>query len=87
MLRKPFCTLLQASKEVSGSNNTIMKYQNLVNTYQIPKRKEKPVVLPGKENGAVVEMKIKEHTVKKGGTKRLASDCEICVAKKQKTMV
>ena len=66
-----------------------MKYNNLMNACKIPRIAEiKKTVgaLPGKENGAIVDVKGKEVAGKRG-MKRLSTDCDLCAAKRQKTMV
>ena len=73
------------------SCNGIMKYKNLTNACKIPriadiKKSAKVGTLPGKENGVITSAKSKEHAGKRG-VKRLSSDCDLCTAKRQKTMV
>ncbi len=68
-----------------------MKYNNMINGYKIPRTGEikhtgNLGVLPGKENGTAVEVKGKGHAGKRG-VKRVSTDCDLCTAKKQKTMV
>ncbi|XP_028396423.1 uncharacterized protein LOC114520372 [Dendronephthya gigantea] len=81
--------IIAGPKETFASSNTLMKYNNLVNTHtpKIPaKTKEKPGVQTGKENGSAVELTSKEGVLKKG-VKRSTSDCDLCVVKRQKTAV
>ncbi|CAB4009329.1 SMC5-SMC6 complex localization factor 1-like [Paramuricea clavata] len=80
--------IIKGPKETFVSSNTIMKYNNLMNAYKIPRIAEiKKTVgaLPGKENGATVDVKGKEVAGKRG-VKRLSTDCDLCAAKRQKTM-
>ena len=73
------------------SSNIAIKYSNVDNTYKVPqiakiKQTAKAGTLPRKENGVPTDEKAKEHAGKRG-VKRLASDCDLCAAKRLKTMV
>lgn len=71
------------------SSNITMKYNSFFNICTIPQFseiKQTAGALPRKNNGVLVEEKAKEPH-RKRGVKRLASNCDLCAAKRLKTMV
>lgn len=72
------------------TTDIIMKNDNMMNTYktsEIKKITKSVVSMSGKENGHMdIETNAKEHSMKRG-VKRTLTECDLCAAKKQKTMV